>query len=169
MIFHTFPPFIGENTHILILGSFPSQESRKQGFYYMHPQNRFYRVLGALFEENFFDCSISEKQYLLNKHHIGLYDVIEACDIQGSADATIKNPVISPIRNYLKTYPIVRIYLNGQKAYSLFCKYFPDLKSIAKALPSTSSANASWTIDKLIQAWSVILENSSVNDDKKVE
>ncbi len=157
MELHSFPPCLDKNTTILILGSFPSIESRKQGFYYMHPQNRFYKVLSALFNCDFVNASIDDKKRLLSEYHIGLYDVIEACNIIGSADATIKEPIISPIRKFVEKYPIKKIFLNGRKAYDLFIKCFPDLAFMAVLLPSTSSANASWTLDKLIKAWSVIL------------
>ena len=85
-------PFIGHNSKILILGSFPSVKTREIGFYYGHPQNRFYRVISKIYDEDT-PVSIIDKKKLLDKHHIALYDVIYECDIIGSSDASIKNVI----------------------------------------------------------------------------
>lgn len=157
MVNHEFGAFINDDTYYLILGSFPSVESRKQGFYYMHPQNRFYRVLEfVLNEPGLYQMSIDDKKKILAKHHIGLYDVIDSCEIKGSSDASIKNISLLDIDCLVKKYPLKKIILNGKKAYLLFAKQFPHLLHIAVAVPSTSAANAAWSLKRLIEAWQII-------------
>ena len=153
-------PFIDNNSKILILGSFPSVKTREVGFYYGHKQNRFYKVISSLFNEDE-PLSIEDKKELLRKHYIGLYDVIYECDIIGSSDSSIKN--VTPINIYkiLKEYPnITTIILNGGLAKKLFDKYL--LKDINKSisiyyLSSTSPANARMSVTHLIEEYKVIL------------
>mgnify|MGYP000083169723 CR=1 FL=1 len=151
-----FEPVFDSNSRILILGSFPSIVSRKQQFYYMNPQNRFWKILDALFETSFYHSSKEEKIAQLKQLHIALYDVVESCVITNSSDATIQQ--VSPIflTTILKNTNIFKIYLNGQTAYRLFLKFFPQFKNYCQLLPSTSSANAQYSLSKLIEAWSVI-------------
>lgn len=157
---HEFGAFINDDTYYLILGSFPSVESRKQGFYYMHPQNRFYHVLeNILNEPGLYQMSIDDKKKILAKHHIGLYDVIYSCEIKGSSDASIKNISLLDIDYLVNQYSLKKIILNGKKAYSLFTKHFPHLLNIAVAVPSTSAANAAWSLEKLIEAWKIIIQD----------
>ena len=99
---HSFPIFIDSNSKILILGSFPSVKSREEDFYYMHKQNRFYKILSNLFNEDFYNVDINIKKALLSKYHIALYDVIESCEIENSNDETIKNVEPSNIKEYIK-------------------------------------------------------------------
>ncbi len=156
---HTFPPMYDSNTEILILGSFPSVKSREQNFYYMHPQNRFYKVLDCIFNTNLYHSSIEEKKNILLKLHIGLYDVIDKCTIVGSSDSSIENVVLSDIESIVKKSKIRIIVLNGNKAYKLFSDNFNSLMHFAKKAPSTSPANAQCSLSKLIEEWREILEN----------
>lgn len=153
---HTFDIIIDNNSKILILGSIPSIKSREKNFYYMNSNNRFYKVLEAIFDDNFTNEDINIKIELLKKHHIALYDVISECDITNSSDQSIKKPVVARIDEIVLKYKIDRIFLNGKKAYSLFIKYFPHLIDKAILLPSTSSANAAYSLDKLINEWKII-------------
>lgn len=150
---HTFPPIYDAHSQILILGSFPSVKSREQQFYYGHPKNRFWDVLAEIFEENP-PKQIEEKQNFLLRHKIALWDVIESCDIAGSSDSSIRNVVVNDMGRIIETAPIQAIYANGDKAYQLFVKYcsrddWPQIKK----LPSTSPANAAWSLERLIAAW----------------
>ena len=152
-ICHTFSPVYDEHSKILILGSLPSVKSREAGFYYGHPQNRSWKVLAAVLS-----CpvpvSIQEKKEMLLEHRIALWDVIESCDIAGSSDSSIKNVVLADIRMILQKADIDRIYANGKKAGSLYRKYiFPKTKMPVTALPSTSPANAAWSLEKLAEMW----------------
>ena len=121
-ITHTFGPVFDADSEILILGSLPSVQSRAQQFYYGHPQNRFWKVLAAVYQ-NPVPVSIEEKKAFLQKNHVALWDVIASCDIVGSSDSSIKNVKENDINVILKSAAIKVIYLNGGKAYELFIKY----------------------------------------------
>ena len=152
-ICHTFSPVYDEHSKILILGSLPSVKSREAGFYYGHPQNRFWKVLAAVLSCPV-SVSIQEKKEMLLEHRIALWDVIESCDIVGSSDSSIKNVVPADVGMLLEKAAIDRIYANGKKAESLYRKYiFPKTKMPVTALPSTSPANAAWSLEKLAEMW----------------
>ncbi|MCM1130703.1 MAG: DNA-deoxyinosine glycosylase [Roseburia sp.] len=150
---HPFSPVYNQWSHILILGSLPSIASVERGFYYMHPQNRFWKVLSKIYEEDAYSMDIQGKTDFILKHHLALYDVVFFCDIKNSSDASIENVVCTDIEEILKDSSIERILLNGNKAYTLFCKAYPQLKDIALPLPSTSSANARVSLDELSRVW----------------
>lgn len=157
---HTFPIYINEDSTILILGSFPSVKSREQMFYYGHPQNRFFKVLGSIFHEDVRN-NIESKKTFLKKHKISLYDVIEECDIEGSADSTIKNVTAIDLKTILRKYPNIHsIGLNGKKASSLFKKYLEkDCSGVSiYHLPSTSPANANCSLEELIKEYSKLFQ-----------
>jgi hypoxanthine-DNA glycosylase len=151
-----FNPLIDNKSKILILGSFPSVKSRAEAFYYMHPNNRFWMVLSAIYQEDFLGADIQHKKELLSKHHIALYDVVESCQIIGSKDSSITPVKIADIPYLIRDTQVDRIFLNGRKAESIFYENFPRLKSMAHYLPSTSPANAQFDLDKLIHFWRVI-------------
>ena len=164
---HTFEPVYDSGSRILILGSLPSVKSRENNFYYGHPQNRFWRVLWNIFEGENIDngnksymvdlFSIEEKKSFLHANHIALWDVIARCDILGSSDSSIKNVVPNDISVILSSAPIEDIYVNGGKAYELYMRYcYPKTGREAVKLPSTSPANAAWTLDRLIKTWNTI-------------
>lgn len=159
MIEHPIPPVFDEHSNILILGSFPSVQSRDTGFFYGHPQNRFWRVLAAVFEDEI-PQTIAEKQNFLLRHHVALWDVIASCDIVGSSDSSIRNVRPNDLTSLLEKAPIRHIYVNGQKAHSLYLRYLePVTGRNAVCLPSTSPANARWGLEKLIAAWKIILNH----------
>ena len=155
MIIHPIPPLCDKNSKILILGSFPSVKSRETEFFYGHPQNRFWRVLSAILEEN---CpeTVKEKRELLLKNNIAVWDVIAKCDIEGSSDSTIKNAVPNDLSIILNNADIKQIFVNGKTAYKYFCKYNKELNVLC--MPSTSPANAAFSLEKLIDKWNVIKE-----------
>ena len=160
-ITHTLDMFINNDSRYLILGSLPSVKSRELGFYYMHPQNRFYKVLSIIFNDDY-PLTIDERKTFLKKHHIALYDVIEECSIIGSSDASIKDVIPMDIESTLKKYPNIKVIgINGKKACSLFDKYLKDKinnKDIRIVyLPSTSPANARIDIDSLVGIYQTIL------------
>lgn len=155
---HEFAPVYDTNSRILILGSFPSVKSREQQFFYGHPQNRFWKVIAALFEEPV-PGKIPEKKDLLLKHHIALWDVIAECDIAGSSDSSIKNVVPAELSVILDHAPIRTIYANGAKAYDLYQKYtYPVTGRDIRKLPSTSPANVAFQMERLLGAWQEILK-----------
>lgn len=156
MINHPFPPLYDKNSKILILGSFPSVKSREQKFFYGHPQNRFWKVTSSVFH-----CplpeTIDEKRAFLLSNNIALWDVIASCDIEGSSDSSIRNVLPNDLSPILETAPIQKIFLNGKAAQKYYNRYTLPVTGIeAFVLPSTSPANAAWTLDKLIDAWKVI-------------
>ena len=156
-IIHPIPPFYDEASEILILGSFPSVKSREMMFFYGHPQNRYWRVLSSLFDDDFPETVVERKAFL-TRHHIAAWDVIASCDIEGSSDASIKNVVANDLSVILNAAPIRAIYVNGKTAERMYNKYTkPSTGRDAICLPSTSPANAAWSLDRLIKAWSVIL------------
>lgn len=154
---HQFEPIFDDTSRILILGTFPSVKSREIHFYYGHPQNRFWKVLAVLTNEPL-SATIDEKKSLLLKHHIAIWDVIQSCEIQGSSDASIRNVIANDISLITSRAPITHIYANGAKAYELFMRYCENPRQLpVSKLPSTSPANASCSLDRLIQEWRCIL------------
>ena len=155
---HPFPPVVDANCRVLILGSFPSVRSREDGFFYGHPQNRFWPLLAAVYDEDT-PASIPEKKALLLRHRIALWDVIASCEIAGSADATVKDAVPVEIARVMNAAPIERVICNGALAGKLYKRCLQPITGIeADVLPSTSPANAAWTLEKLIQAWAPFMK-----------
>lgn len=154
---HTFEPIYNKDSHILILGSFPSVKSREDQFYYQHPQNRFWKIMSQILKEAI-PISKEDKKEMLLQHHIALWDVIKSCDIYGSSDSSIKNVIANDIPFLLKQSNINTIAVNGTKAYQLYKKYcYKSTQMEAIKLPSTSPANAAWSLEQLTEAWSYIL------------
>lgn len=152
-ITHPIPPLYDENSELLILGSFPSVKSREAAFFYGHPQNRFWRVLATLYGEAA-PQTIDEKKDMLARRHIALWDVIASCSIVGSSDSSIRDAAPNDLRPILRGSHVKRIYVNGGTAARLYHRYLePGLGIPAVCLPSTSPANAAWSMDKLTAAW----------------
>lgn len=150
---HEIDPVYDENSRILILGSFPSVKSRESGFFYGYPQNRFWKVLAGICQ-----CetpkTIDEKKEFLLSHQIAVWDVIASCTIQGSSDSSIRDVVPNNLSRILETADIKKICTNGGTAFKLYHKYIEDDTKIkAVKLPSTSPANASWSLERLINYW----------------
>lgn len=150
---HTFEPVYNAESCILIVGTMPSVLSRQQNFYYANPRNRFYDVLSALY-----GCAkpetIEQKIAMLLSHKTAVYDVLESCDIKGSADTSIKNARVNDFSDIFKAATIKCVFANGKTAYQYYSKYVGE----AVCLPSTSPANAAWGLQRLIKAWSAILK-----------
>ena len=160
-VIHKIPPVYNKNSQILILGSFPSVKSREGRFFYHHKQNRFWKVLSTIVNDVLPE-TIDEKKDFLLKNHIAVWDVIASCDIEGSSDSSIKNAVPNDFSDILKAAPIRKIYTNGGTAYKLYHKYCEKVTGIkAMKLPSTSPANASDSLDRLISEWKVIADQIS--------
>ena len=154
-VVHPFAPVYDENSKILILGSFPSVRSRADNFYYAHPQNRFWRLLAKLYRAEI-PQTVEEKKEFLLQHGIALWDVIASCEIENSSDQSIRNAVVNDLGQIFEAADIRAVFVNGKAAWRLYRKYHT---TEAHCLPSTSPANAAWTMDKLEQAWSVIKGN----------
>ena len=158
---HPFPPLYNSQSRILILGSFPSVKSREAMFFYGHPQNRFWKLMGLLLtKDGQPPQTIPEKKALMLQNHIALWDTIASCDITGSSDSSISNVIANDFRPVLDNSRIQRIYCNGKTSHRLYMKYCgPQTGMDATPLPSTSPANAAWSLEHLEEAWRQILDN----------
>lgn len=155
-VVHPIQPIFNEKSRILILGTFPSVKSREGQFFYHHPQNRFWKVLAAVCETDA-PSSIEEKIQFLLANKIAVWDVIQSCEICGSSDSSIKNVVPNDLSIILDHSKVNRIFANGNKSSELYIRYCLSKvgRDIIK-LPSTSPANASFSLERLIEAWKVI-------------
>ena len=153
---HIFDPVFDSQSRILILGTFPSVKSRENKFYYGHPQNRFWKVISAIFECPL-PATIEEKKAMLITHHVAIWDVIDSCDITGTSDSSIKNVVSTDLSVILDNSNINKIYANGKTAEKLYGRYQESMigKKII-GLPSTSPANAGYSLERLIEEWKCI-------------
>lgn len=159
---HPFKPIFDKNSKILILGSFPSVVSRKLGFYYANPQNRFWRVLAQILNAPL-PASTDEKINFLLAHRIAIYDAAISCEIKGSSDA--KMTAVSPanLEPIFKTANITQVYANGGKAHEICEKYLKTqiLNATGKEpikLPSTSPANANFSFERLVREWLSVVD-----------
>ena len=154
---HPFGPLWNTDSEILILGTFPSVKSRENAFYYGHPQNRFWRVLAAVFGGDV-PASIEEKTAFLFRHRVALWDVAGRCEIRGSADASLRLLAPNDLTPILAGADIRGLFANGATAGSLYRRYLEPvtLREIT-VLPSTSPTNAAWTLPRLTEAWRAIL------------
>ena len=157
-IIHPFEAFCGHDPKILILGSFPSVKSRENNFFYGHPQNRFWKVISAVV-----NCPIptdvEAKKQMLDRYGIALWDSIHSCEITGSSDSSIKNVTPNDICPILEKYDIKAIFANGKTSGMYYEKYIEPVCGVkATVLPSTSPANAAWSVQRLAEEYSVILK-----------
>lgn len=150
---HPFKPIYDKNSKILILGSFPSVKSREDNFYYAHPQNRFWKVLQKIYNYKGELTTKEEKTKFLLDNNIAIWDSIKECDIENSDDSSIKNAIPNDIEMLLKNSNIEKIFCNGNKSYEVFKKYHKNINVEVDVLPSTSPANARYTLDKLVDVW----------------
>lgn len=154
---HELEPFYDSQSEILILGSFPSPKSRETGFYYGHPQNRFWKILAGVFTEEI-PNSIEEKKNFLKRHRIALWDVIASCEIAGASDQSIRNPVPNPLGLILDHAPIKKILTTGSAAFRLYEKLCRPLTGIgATALPSPSPANCAMSLPLLTERYRSVI------------
>lgn len=155
-VIHPIPPLYDESSRLLILGSFPSVKSREAQFFYHHPQNRFWKVISTIYQVPL-PTTIEEKRQMLLNLNIAVWDVIQSCEITGSADSSIKNVVANDLSVILNNARIKKIVTNGDTAYRLYMKYiYPKTGMEAVKVPSTSPANAACSLECLVKAWSII-------------
>ena len=155
---HPIPPIYHEDSKILILGSFPSVKSREGQFFYHHPQNRFWKVLAQVLGQPVPETIENKKQFLLS-NHIAVWDVIASCTIEGSSDSSIKDVVPTDLASVLAESNIRQIFCNGGTAHQYYRKYQEKTTGrTALRLPSTSPANAAWSLNRLYGEWCVILD-----------
>ena len=156
MISHPIPPVFDRHSKVLVLGSFPSVKSREAQFFYGHPQNRFWKVTSKVFGVPE-PMTVEEKKAFLLSHGIAVWDVIASCEITGSSDSSIKNVVPNDLTQLLEHADIRTIFVNGKTAEKFYNKYIKDIIGReATCLPSTSPANAAWSVERLTEAWKSI-------------
>ena len=147
---HPFEPIWSRESRILILGSFPSVRSREEGFYYGHPRNRFWAMLARIYGEETPE-SVEQKTELILRHRLALWDALHSCRVTGSADASIRDAVPNDIPRLIVGTQITRVLANGQTAAKACQKAgFPYPLTV---LPSTSPANAAWSLERLCEVW----------------
>jgi len=157
IVVHTIDPVFESNSKILILGTMPSVKSREHGFFYMHPQNIFWRILSDVLSSEF-PSSIEDKKRLLLENRIALWDVLKSCEIKGSSDSSIKKAVPNDIPGLLKKTDIQAVFTTGRTATSLFRKYFSKTVGMESIyLPSTSPANNTISYEEKLGQWKKIL------------
>lgn len=155
---HPVPPLYNENSRVLILGSFPSVKSREAQFFYGHPQNRFWKLLARLFDDEV-PQSVEQKKELILSHNLAVWDVIHSCTVTGSSDSSIRDVVPNDITEIIENSRVDKIFTNGTISYKLYKKYiFPQTGIEAVKLPSTSPANAAFSLERLTESWKIILE-----------
>lgn len=151
---HEFPPVFDEQSRVLVLGTIPSPRSRELGFYYMHPQNRFWKMLCAVLNEEP-PADIEGRKALCLKHGVALWDVLESCEISGAEDSSIKNAVPNDLRRIIECCDIRAVFTTGKKAHALYGRYFPDLIPDI-CLPSTSPANRTISETEMLERYTEI-------------
>ena len=166
---HEFEPVWNKESRVLVLGTFPSVKSRQQKFYYGHPQNRFWKVTAALLGRRVPD-TVEEKKRMLLEGHIAVWDVIDSCDIEGSSDSSIRNVKANDIGGLLGRTSIQAVSANGDKAYQLYLIYGREQAGMdIIQLPSTSPANAAWSLERLTEAWRVMERFLQTESEYKVK
>ena len=150
---HEIQPVFDSRSRVLLLGTMPSPASREQGFYYGHPQNRFWRVLAAIFDEPA-PRTIEEKRDMLLRHHVALWDVLASCEIEGASDASIRDAQPNDLARIFDAADIHAVFATGTKAGELYRKLIePTLGVPCTTLPSTSPANAKMKLADLVDAY----------------
>lgn len=158
LVTHEFDAFFDKDSRVLILGTIPSPKSREQGFYYGHPQNRFWKVLADVLDEEF-PQTVEERKRFLKRNHIALWDVLESCEIKGASDVSIRNARPNDMNRILQAADIRAIFATGAKAAQLYKKLcFPECGVEAVRLPSTSPANCGCSYETLREAYSQICD-----------
>ncbi|NLY72011.1 MAG: DNA-deoxyinosine glycosylase [Clostridiales bacterium] len=161
--YHTSPPIFDGKSMVLILGTFPSVRSREANFFYHHPQNRFWKVIAKL-TGSAEPKTIEQKRKLLLDNRIAVWDVVHSCRLKASSDSSIRDVVPNDLSVILDHAPIEKIFANGNKAYELYMRYsFEKTKRPITRLPSTSPANARWSLERLLEDWKVVLAPDTYN------
>lgn len=158
-LLHDIAPVFDERSRVLILGTFPSPKSRELGFFYGHPQNRMWRVLAAVLGEDEAPVTVEERMAFLLRNRIAMWDTVASCTIEGASDASIREVVPNDLSCILDVAPIRAVFTTGAKATQLYERYQLPLTGIpAQRLPSTSAANASWSLERLVEAYGAVAQ-----------
>lgn len=154
---HPLEPVFDSRSRVLLLGTMPSPQSRAMGFYYAHPRNRFWPVMGRIFGEPVPETAEDRRRFCL-KHGVALWDVLSSCVICGAGDGSIRQPRPNPVEIVLEAAPVRAVFTTGRKAYELYNRYcLPRTGMRAISLPSTSPANCAVSLEQLTTAYGAIL------------
>ena len=153
-LLHTIDPVFDARSRVLLLGSFPSPKSREVGFFYGHPQNRMWRVLTAVIGEGAVPQTTEERTAFLLRNRIAMWDVVASCTIEGASDASICDVVPNDLSRILDVAPIEAVFCTGGKSHQRYQE--PATGISAVKLPSTSGANASWSLERLVETYRAI-------------
>lgn len=152
-IVHPIPPLFNGESQILILGSLPSVKSREAGFFYGHPQNRFWKMISMIYQEPL-PQTIEEKRMLILRHRLALWDTIYSCDIIGSSDSSIRNVTPTDLSDILRNSEIHKVICNGKTSGKYYERYqMQEIGIRPIILPSTSPANAAYSLERLAAIW----------------
>jgi len=147
------PPILGDDTRLLVLGSFPGHMSLQTQRYYGHPQNHFWKILAAIWQQPLTDMPYDERTDTLQRHGLGLWDVYAACEREGSLDSAIRNAQVNDLAGLRARCPrLLAIAHNGGESFR-HARQTARLGVPVHRLPSTSPANASWSFARKLQAW----------------
>ncbi|MDW9382455.1 DNA-deoxyinosine glycosylase [Chryseobacterium sp. JV558] len=154
----SFSPLIDAQSEIIILGSIPGVKSLEKQQYYAHPQNKFWKIIFELLNEEFTE-EYTQRIEIIKKHHIALWDVIDSCERKGSLDSEIRNEEANQIAELLEEHPNVKaIFCNGGKSYKNLQKLLgKSYKLPVILLPSTSPLHTV-SFEKKLEEWKVIVE-----------
>jgi hypoxanthine-DNA glycosylase len=157
------PPVVGQGPKVLVLGTIPSVLSDDKQEYYGNPQNHFWKVIYGVFDSEP-DPDYKARLVFLKGKHLALWDVLKECDIDGSKDHTIIDPVPNNIESLLRKHnSISHVFINGKKALELYEELIQDSlprnrrHPMVVALTSTSTANPI-SLPNKIAAWKVAFE-----------
>ncbi len=153
-MYHEFPPVFDGNSRVLILGTIPSPKSRERGFYYMHPQNRFWKMLCAVLGEDI-PADTDGRREMCLRRGVALWDVLSSCEIDGASDSSIKNAVPNDLERIFAAADIRAVFTTGKKAQALYERFFPNAMH-AVCLPSTSPANRTISETEMLEKYRII-------------
>jgi double-stranded uracil-DNA glycosylase len=151
-------PLVSANTRVLILGSFPSAASLKAQQYYAHPRNQFWKVMSILLNQDIYTQEYSARCERILSSSVGIWDMYVACEREGSLDSAIEKPVLNDFAALLKRYPNIQAAAHNGGESARNRKHLDALGLIVHQMPSTSPANASWSLERKVQAWRSALQ-----------
>lgn len=152
-----FAPIEPESAHLLILGTMPSVESLNQAFYYAHPRNAFWPIMASLLDQPL--ETVEQKTQALQQAGILLWDVLAACQREGSLDSAIQSPQANDFTWIFKKHPHLKtVVFNGKSAEALFKRHVLKQQELPNdltylSLPSTSPANARLSLQDKCLLW----------------
>lgn len=149
-----FPPFVNNDSKILILGTMPGEKSLELQEYYGNRGNQFWKLLFTMFNLTLSN-NYKDKLQLLKEHHIAVWDVLESCEREGSLDSKIKNEKVNDFKNFYSNYPQIKyVFFSSKNAAAYYDKYVGRKSDLYYyTLPSPSGANATKSFQEKLNEW----------------